>query len=249
MFKLSAIAVALLFPAVAAAQPAQGLYVSGSVGANFAGDLTSSHQITKVDTDTGPLGLAALGWRLGDGFRAEIEGSYRSNGISDIFTRRVNGRSEALDNFSGNVGTYAAMANLAYDLPVQAPWGLKPYIGAGVGYGWTGFNGQNGGGETIIFHLPQNNTYTGPGVARWGTAGALAYQAMIGASLPVRGVRGLELTAEYRFFGTAQAAVPVTRTATGGNLVNGAVPSESTHNGLHVQDDSLLVGVRYNFGP
>ena len=42
MKKRLVVAAALAVPAVAAAQPIQGLYVSGNVGANFAGTLQSS---------------------------------------------------------------------------------------------------------------------------------------------------------------------------------------------------------------
>jgi hypothetical protein len=65
MFRNLALAGVLLLPAVAVAQPIQGLYIGGDVGANFAGAPQSSQATTKIYTDAGPVGIAALGW----GFR------------------------------------------------------------------------------------------------------------------------------------------------------------------------------------
>ena len=62
-------------------------------------------------TDTGPLGVAAIGWGFGNGLRAEIEGSYRSNSISGISTLRGNGQTLPLSNVRGSAQTYAVMAN------------------------------------------------------------------------------------------------------------------------------------------
>jgi len=184
------------------AQPVQGLYVSLGAGANLAGDLLSDHEITKVYTTVGPVGLADLGWGFGDGLRMEIEGSYRSNSISGISTRRVNGALDPLSNVSGRDATYAVMANIAYDIRVHS-FGLQPYVGAGVGYGWLDFGDVHGNGFGT-FRLPNNNIVGPiPTRVRFGTAGALAYQAMAGTAPPLPGVPGLSATLEYRFFGMA----------------------------------------------
>jgi hypothetical protein len=83
---------------------------------------------------------------------------------------------------------------------------------------------------------------------RFGSGGAFAYQAIAGVAYPMRRMPGVRLTAEYRFFGTARADVPVSRVVTGGILVNGAVPEASTHNGFMAADNILMLGLRYNFG-
>ena len=69
---------------------------------------------------------------------------------------RVNGQQIPLGNASGNVGTAAAMANLVYDIPMR-PFGLplQPYVGAGLGYGWTDFGNAHGNG-LATFALPGN---------------------------------------------------------------------------------------------
>ena len=244
--KVFALAGAVLVPAVAVAQPVSGLYVSGGVSINIADELQSAGGTTKVDTNPGPLGLLSLGWGFSNGLRVELESSYRSNAISGISTLRINGQQEPLTNTGGALGTTAIMANVEYDLPFRG-FGLQPYVGAGLGYGWAQFNdaGGNGFGR---FLLPENNTFTGPDLVSFGSAGAFAYQAIVGASLPIHVVPGLDATIEYRFFGTARADVPVTRVSIGTDLVNGELPSNTTHNGFDLHDNSLLIGLRYRFG-
>jgi hypothetical protein len=77
-----------------------------------------------------------------------------------------------------------------------------------------------------------SNTFSGPDLVHFGTGAAFAYQAIVGAAYPIREVPGLKLTAEYRFPGAARADVPVSRFATGGILINGAVPVSHTRNGF-----------------
>jgi len=237
-----------LMPAVAAAQPVQGLYIGAGAGVNFAGTLSSSQSTTKIDTNVGPLGLVAIGWGFGNGLRVELEGSYRSNSISNISNRRINGLTLPISNVSGNAATYAVMANVLYDIPFH-PFSLPltPYVGAGVGYGWLDF-GNAGGNEPILLHLPLGNTYSGPGAISYGSGGAFAYQAIVGTSLAIAPVPGLSVTLEYRFFGMAQASVSRNLVATGGNTINGVTPSSQGHVGFQVFDNAVLIGLRYNFG-
>ena len=237
-----------LLPVVAEAQPVQGLYISLDTGLNIAGSLSASQDTPEVSTHPGPLGVVDFGWAFGTGLRAEVEGSYRHNDISGISTRRLDGTLQPLGSTQGAVATYAVMANVIYDIPLQ-PFGLsiRPYVGAGLGYGWLDFGGAEGNG-VAAFALPQGNTVTGPSIVRFGSGGAFAYQAMVGAAMPLSIVSGLHLTMEYRFFGMARADVAVNRTAAGGNLVNGAVPSSSTRNGFEIRDNAILIGLLYTFG-
>jgi OmpA-OmpF porin, OOP family len=249
MLRKLTLAGVFLLPAIAYAQPLQGLYIGGDAGANFTPTLSSSQETTKIYTDIGPVGVVALGWGFGNGLRAEVEGSIRSNSINAIGTFRGDGQTLPLANVSGSLRTYAALANLIYDVPVH-PFGsaVQPYVGAGAGYAWLDFNHAQGNGAAT-FHLPDNNTF-GPGPDRvsFGSAGAFAYQAMVGASLPISALPGLQATLEYRLFGTARADVPVNRVTTTGNTVNGVVPSSNTRNGFEDLDHSLLIGLRYSFG-
>ena len=237
----------LLLPIVATAQPVQGLYFGLGAGANLAGDLLSAHETTKVYTTVGPVGLADLGWGFGNGLRAEIEGSYRSNSVGGVSTRRVNGLLEPLGHVGGDASSYAVMANLAYDIPLH-PFGLQPYVGAGAGYSWLDAGNLRGNGLGI-FHGPGNVTTTTPDVATFGTAGAFAYQTMAGTSIPLAFLPGLSATLEYRFFGTMRADLPVSRVSSlTGDTVNSVLPSNSTHNGFFVSNHAILIGLRYSFG-
>ena len=239
-------ALALAAVPQAHAQPVQGLYVSLGAGANLAGDLLSAKETTKVYTTVGPVALIDLGWGFGNGFRAEVEGSYRSNSVGGISTRRVNGELLPLGNATGDARTYAVMANLAYDIPVHA-YGLQPYVGAGAGYSWLDLGDARGNGFGTVV-AQGNNTVTGPTRVSFGSAGAFAYQAMAGVSLPMPAVPGLSATLEYRFFGTARSDVPITRTITTGEIINGGPPSETNHSGFFSYDHAIMIGLRYSFG-
>jgi opacity protein-like surface antigen len=247
MLRTASLVGALLIPAIAVAQPTQGFYIGGAGGANFAGTVQSSGDSVEVDTSPGPLGLVDLGWGFGDGLRAEVEGSYRSNGIDNISTLRLNGGLSPLSDAGGSLATYAAMANVAYDLPFSN-FGLplQPYIGAGIGYARLQFINA-GGNEGLVLNLPGNNTFTGPGSVSYGSGGAFAYQAIAGVSLPLHILPGLAVTLEYRYFGTGPADVPARAVADTTNLVNGAVPSGEARRGFELNDNAVLIGVRYQF--
>ncbi|MCQ8278888.1 outer membrane beta-barrel protein [Acetobacteraceae bacterium KSS8] len=231
----------------AAARPISGLYVAADGGANFAGSTTASGGVTRVGTQTGPLGLGAVGWGFGNGLRAEIEGSIRSNDIDAIDTLRLNGLRLPLGHVTGHLQTEAGMANLAYDLPLRGF--IKPYVIAGIGYGDLDFRHATGDDFGVRLPLPSGNRFTGPVVVHLGSAGAFAYQAGFGLAAAVPGLRALDATIEYRYFGTAHADVPITRTAANTtDLINGAVPSSRTHNRFTLGDNALMVGLRYSFG-
>jgi opacity protein-like surface antigen len=154
-----------------------------------------------------------------------------------------------LTNVTGNAATYAVMANILYDIsfhPFALP--LQPYVGGGLGYGWLDLNNASCNGAAT-FLLPGNNRFgPGPDVVNFASGGAFAYQAIVGTSVPLTITPGLDLTLEYRFFGMARADIPVTRTTTTGDLVNGIVPSNATRNGFEILDNALLIGLRYTFG-
>jgi len=245
MFRVFAFVALLLAPSLAfAADPPAGFYIGGDAGGNFAESLESSQNNTKITTSLGPVALGAIGYRFGDGLRVELEGSYRENSISSVSTLRKNGEFLGLTNVSGNLSTYAAMANVAYDLPFHA-WRLQPYVGAGLGVAWLDLSNAFGNGFGV-FHLPNNNTFTGPSEVTFGTADALAYQFLAGASM--RLTSSLDMTFEYRFFGSATARLPINRVEAGGVTVNGVIPSSSQRNGFSALDSAILLGLRYHFG-
>src|SRR5689334_10846775 len=129
------------------AQPVSGIYIGGGAGIT---DLQDQN-INSVISGPGPLGpryvntngasfrsltgfaaVGAAGWGFGNGLRVEIEGSYRNNQLH----RLMGDPTKNPEALSGTNQTYAAMANVLYDAPLDRWFGFTwftPYIGAGVG--------------------------------------------------------------------------------------------------------------------
>jgi hypothetical protein len=199
-------------------------------GSLFRRDIETRRRQREIETDAGPAAIVDLGWGFGQGLRAEIEGSYRSNSVSNIDTLRGAGTSQPLADPKATLSTYAVMANVAYDIPLSCPaFPIQPYIGAGVGYGWLDFAGGGGAGFANL-SLPGNNGVTGPVTTAFGSAGAFAYQAMVGAAVPLRFLPGLSATIEPT------------------NPINGAIPSQTKQYGFEELDNAILVGLRSSFG-
>jgi outer membrane protein OmpA-like peptidoglycan-associated protein len=188
-FRGAVLALALLAaPLAAKAQPFQGLYIGAGAGYNLPVDIGATTNLvmpsssTTLHTGGGFVGLASIGYALGNGMRFEIEGNYRRGDINGASGTVVNGA-------NGSTHTYGAMANALFDMDVGLPW-LYPYIGGGVGYAWTNLNNVTYGAAPPPFAGSTN-----------GTQGNFAFQAIGGLAFPIPGVPGLSLTAEYRFFG------------------------------------------------
>ena len=166
------------------AQPVSGLYIGAVGGANFKQQEQVRVSIPgapgprygRSGFDTGYVGIASIGYGLGNGLRLEAEGNFRRNdyghGTADFAT-------------SGHERKYGAMVNALFDLDVGSPY-VFPYVGVGAGYAWTD---QHEG-----FILPP---YTG---RLNDQQGGFAYQAIAGLSFPVPPVVGLSLVAEYRYY-------------------------------------------------
>ncbi|MDR3536750.1 MAG: OmpA family protein [Acetobacteraceae bacterium] len=205
----------LALPLAAKAQPVTGLYVGAGAGVNILMDEDVSNSGASAKSHVGPAGVVSLGWGFGNGLRAEVEGNYRYNPFSGV------SGAPAVTNFGGNEQKFGGMVNVLYDFNGFVPY-VTPYVGAGVGYEWA---------------MDQNLHYTAFGQNFSGatkTEGAFAYQAIVGAALPIAAAPGLALTAEYRFLGMTGDR---TYGTTGGNL---KFNEEYNH--------SVLLGVRYNFG-
>ena len=227
-------AAVLATPLAAQAQPVQGLYVGAGLGLDLPQNVRAvpypatpgfgaSH--LRLNEALGIDAVGSVGYGLGNGFRFEIEGDLRRNGIRHV------DRTPFPTSAGGNVRTYGVMANAIYDMDIGMPW-LYPYLGLGAGYQWTKLDNlsvtQTGG----PFHFSTNDSQ-----------GAFAWQAIVGAAFPIPGMPGLSATAEYRFmdilggekFGGTQV------TAAGG-------PATPVSFELHNQfNHSFLIGVRYAF--
>ena len=225
---LAATVLAFPFAAhVAHAQPISGLYIGAGGGLNSLAteQVRNSPGVQrsggKAKFDPGAIGVGSLGYGLGNGFRVELEGNYRYNQLS-----KITGTNFPTSGHGTQQG-YGVMANALFDMDIGKNW-VYPYIGAGVGYGWTTWNDVR-------------TTAPGYSLAADGTYGQFAYQAMVGASFPIPNVVGLSLTAEYRFYSMLG---PQSMHAT--QVVNG----RTTSGNLDFRTDysnSLLLGVRYAF--
>ena len=110
----------------------KGLYVGGFGGANF---LTNKkHHGIKLDFNTGYTAGGAIGYRLCDGIRLEVEGAYRHNKL-----RKVKFAGSSVHAHKTNFHTSSVLVNAVYDFKDFGNdwcWSITPYAGAGIGYGW-----------------------------------------------------------------------------------------------------------------
>ncbi len=238
----------LALPLAANAQPVTGLYVGAGVGPDFqlntdvknlqvgAGRLGGLSTSGQEKYSTGFAGLASLGWGFGNGLRAEIEGNYRdTNGNGYTGFTRFGGF-----NGGGKQQKYGPMVNVLYDFVDLIPV-VQPYVGAGVGAQFVNDSTHAYNTNTVTL----NGTTFAPGgltANSSGTTAVFAYQAIVGAALPITSIPGLALTAEYRFLGTAgnrseSTTWTVNKVSAPGNTQFGPT-----------KDNSILFGVRYNFG-
>jgi outer membrane protein OmpA-like peptidoglycan-associated protein len=235
---LLAAAAVVALPVLAQAQPVSGPYIGAGVGGNWLQDTSLNGSVNnaigrKVENEfeIGYVGVLSLGWGFGNGLRAEIEGNYRSNDVSDT---KVSGASiQSRASGTGTAVSYGAMANILYDFDLGSSLGgIMPYIGGGVGYIWhdyqdVGISAVNG--DKIVYN---------------GDTGAFGYQAIVGAALPIAGVPGLAVTAEYRFMGTLGHDINGTLNVTNstGGKEQGRLNSD-----IDNFNHSLLIGLRYAF--
>ena len=245
-------ATVLVAPVAAKAQAISGLYIGAGAGANFMQNESiksvsfpsypgqgGAISGASVRLDTGFVGVASIGYGLGNGLRFEIEGGYRQNKFTSIRQSGVG----AVASGGGDEMKYSGMVNALYDIDLASMgmpgFPVMPYVGLGAGYAWAQ-------------HKNARFYSSAPGIASQLRTndgdGAFAYQAILGAAFPIAAVPGLALTLEYRFMGLAgdrtysyqylQGATP----ANGGNL--------ATRARVAFNDDfnhSVMVGVRYAF--
>ena len=189
----------LATPAVAMAQPVDGLYVGAGVGYDYKTDtkiksVTPDFASTVGTTpagrnlrgDGGFIGVASIGYGLGNGLRLELQGDYRYNHM-----RLRSGHSNNnLNGYDGgaNLQNYGGFVNALYDFDVGSDM-FFPYVGVGVGYLET--EAQKG----TFYQAGTGTGYT----INTNSKGSLAAQGILGVSVPLSGIPGLSLTADARF--------------------------------------------------
>ena len=218
------LSIALLAPAIARAQPFQGLYIGAGAGYNMpmGYDLqpnAPSAPAATLHPDGGVVAVGSIGYGLGNGIRFEIEGNFRqSNGASIS--------SPSPQTVSARLRTYGVLANALFDMDIGVPW-LYPYLGAGAGYAWTHT-------DPLTIAPVAGLTDTSRD-----TQGNFAFQAIAGLSFPIPRVPGLSIASEYRFFGLAG------KETFHSTLNPGAIASSVSLG--HQYEHGFLLGVRYAF--
>ena len=110
-------------PVTAQAQALNGVYIGAGAGVNWMTETKINPGNAKAKSDgVGFVGLGSIGYGFGNGFRVELEGNYRYQGI------KVGG-------LRGRNSSYGPMVNALYDF--DAGMGFTPYVGVGVGYQWS----------------------------------------------------------------------------------------------------------------
>ncbi len=239
------LAMAALFARSAAAQPVSGPYVSAGGGADFLqnqilpanpGAAEPKH-VLHFD-QPGAAGDLSVGWGFGNGLRVELEGDYLNDHVEktnfpSIYPRRAGGYEQ----------TYGGFANVLYDIPLRLP--VHPYVGVGAG-------GQ------VLEADDFNQSPAGVPVGRGGAArlGSFAYQAIAGLAVPVPWVRGLALTADYRFMGLPDE-LPAYRISSFEAVQTGAIDGRPVYRdriigigNQHIENifhHTVTIGVRYAF--
>jgi outer membrane protein OmpA-like peptidoglycan-associated protein len=157
------------------------------IGAKFGGNWLAegTHFVSHADGyridgvtnyDDGYIGAIEGGYRLNNGLKLELEGSYRYNQADQFGVRNGPAR--------GVLKNYAAMVNAIYELPIDnVP--VHPYVGAGAGYSDYATDHVRGD------NMPYPNYYSGD---KWG----FAWQAIGGVAYNID--YNLALSLEYRYF-------------------------------------------------
>ena len=239
----------LVVPAVASAQPVSGVYIAAGAGLNWLTDSDGGNLQSWLDAsdinpnnlgltpsggfnasfDMGFAGVLSVGYGFGNGLRLELEGNFRYNEVDSVTARGYGGAATS----GGRAKTYGLMVNALYDFGTAERWVVQPYLGLGAGYAWTDYDNVNvRARSTAGSALPQFTVD--------GSDGRFAYQAIVGAAMPIQSVHGLALTAEYRFFGTLSPELD-----TSARNANGVVRRSTAE--VDNFNHSILLGVRYAF--
>ncbi len=187
-----AAAVALIFPAVAAAETSTGLYFSVQTGLNLPfdeeWDFGGGNEV-EPDWESAAFGTASLGYQW-DNIRTELEIGHRNNSLDTaVFSLAGGGGVPAANRLisaagngefagDGDATVWSAMANFIYDFDSEARF--RPYAGFGLGAANVDYSGINSASSIIV-----NDDDT-----------AFAYQLLLGLSwqFTVRGAIELRYT-------------------------------------------------------
>ena len=159
-----------------AMSPSEGAYVAVGGGINFIDprQLSINGNSVKAKFKDGFALSGAGGYKWEQGFRSELEISYRENKVKNF-------RSNALP-WTGTQRDTSAMANLLFDINTGSNW--TPYVGGGIGISWLNWDQFKGPGPTVYD----------------GTSSKFAWQGIVGVAVNV--AHNLDLTLDARYKGS-----------------------------------------------
>ena len=160
--------------------------------------------ISRVFSNVGGSAIFGLGvgYQINNWFRADITGEYRTGASYRAGVAYVAGcgASFCLDTYNANYWKAVGLVNGYVDLGTW--WGLTPFVGAGVGFAYSGMNG-----------LTDNGLGNGFAADTKKTSFAWALHAGVGYAITER----LKLEASYRYLNTGTfTANPIICEATPG---------------------------------
>jgi opacity protein-like surface antigen len=166
------------------AYSAEGLYVSGNIGAAILSDsdVTNTKPAGNngsLEYDTGVALGVAVGYDYGNDIRAEIEIEYQKN---DTSTFDPSGAGAV--NSTGDVSSTAFLANGYYDFTSESAF--TPFVTGGLGFASLSANDLN------ISGIKVNDDQT-----------VFAYQLGFGVSYAVN--KRVDVDVKYRYFATSDA--------------------------------------------
>jgi len=160
--------------------PPSGLYIAGQLGAGFAVDAEISDNRANFDAfDLGGVATLAVGYRLNDRWRFELEAAHRKNAVEIIDFNPEFGE----DRATGAVRANSLMANAIYRFHPQSV--IAPYTGFGAGLVWADYDVNVRGSKFID-----------------DDDSALAAQVIVGVDIAVS--PRVTFSADYRFWLTAK---------------------------------------------
>lgn len=183
--RLVILAALVATPALADDDMHKGLYGSIAAGIVTTPDLDiegtgglAGSAVTEADLDTGWVGATALGWKLDNGLRAEVEVARRKSDVDDLLAA-----APLVGPVDGDYRVWSFMGNIVYDVPTGERW--EPYIGAGAGL--------------IRGKLRNVQPVDGVGLAidKGSSDDAFAYQVIAGMSYDLTTL--IEAFADYRY--------------------------------------------------
>ena len=158
-------------PVAVQAQPVNGLYVGAGAGVNFKQDqdfdsfnanvgplapaATNGLGLKPEYSSTVGLGVASVGYGLGNGLRLEVEGNSRQNRCGHLHgtLSRPHPAATAIPMARWSM---RCMTSTSRRIP-GITW-MYPYVGVGAGYAWTTFHNAHSYGTNFPFFWKTNDT-------------------------------------------------------------------------------------------